>query len=158
VVIADWGGDPSGVDCADLLAQERREVSLVVASHAVAESLHAYRRALYMARLHAGAVDIVHHMRLQAVRGRTAQFENIYEPRLTRAIEADTVVLALGREPVDELLLELDRRGVPAVAAGDCIGPRSMEEAVLEGTLALREDAGVALPSPLRAPSAALRR
>ena len=48
-----------------------------------------------------------------------------------------TLVLAQGRVPVDELWSELE--GHPgAIRAGDVLGPRTMEEAVLEGTLAVR--------------------
>jgi hypothetical protein len=34
---------------------------------------------------------------------------------------------------------ELEHRGVPAVSAGDCLSPRSVEEAVLEGVVAASE-------------------
>jgi hypothetical protein len=45
-------------------------------------------------------------------------------------------VLAQGRVPDDELWAELE--GHPgAVRAGDVLGPRTLEEAVLEGTLAV---------------------
>lgn len=154
VVIADWGGDPSGVDCADLLCEAGHDVSLVVGSHAVGEALHPYRRALYMARLHIGGVDIVHHLRLRAIVGDAVEFENIYEPRLTTRLQAESLVLALGREPADELINELGHRGLRVVAAGDCIGPRSMEEAVLEGTLALSETVDERFPAPMWVPSA----
>jgi hypothetical protein len=46
-----------------------------------------------------------------------------------------TLVLAQGRVPVDALWRALEGRpGV--VRAGDVLGPRSAEEAILEGTLA----------------------
>ncbi len=48
-----------------------------------------------------------------------------------------TLVLAQGRTPDDELWRTLEGRpGV--VRAGDVLGPRSAEEAILEGTLAVR--------------------
>ena len=49
-----------------------------------------------------------------------------------------TVVLAQGRAPEGALWESLDARPGCA-AAGDVLGPRSLEEAVLEGTLAVRE-------------------
>jgi hypothetical protein len=54
-------------------------------------------------------------------------------------LEAETLVLALGREPVDDLVGALNALDVPVRAAGDCLSPRSAEEAILEGTLAARE-------------------
>jgi NADH:flavin oxidoreductase / NADH oxidase family len=50
---------------------------------------------------------------------------------------AATVVLAQGRMPADELWPELAEHP-GAVRAGDVLGPRTLEEAVLEGTLAVR--------------------
>ena len=47
-------------------------------------------------------------------------------------------MLALGRVPERALAEELTARGLPVEEAGDCLSPRSAEEAVLEGTLAAR--------------------
>jgi hypothetical protein len=47
-----------------------------------------------------------------------------------------TIVLAQGRQPVDELWSELQSHP-GAVRAGDVLGPRTLEEAVLEGTMAV---------------------
>ena len=47
-------------------------------------------------------------------------------------------MLALGRVPEDKLAPELAEAGLRVEEAGDCVSPRSLEEAVLEGTLAAR--------------------
>jgi hypothetical protein len=47
-------------------------------------------------------------------------------------------VLALGRVPVDALAPDLRAAGLRVEEAGDCLSPRSLEEAVLEGTGAAR--------------------
>ncbi len=47
-----------------------------------------------------------------------------------------TLVLAQGRAPADELWAQLESHP-GAVRAGDVLGPRTLEEAVLEGTLAV---------------------
>jgi hypothetical protein len=47
-----------------------------------------------------------------------------------------TLVTALGREPVDDLVHELGGRGIACTPVGDCRGARSLEEAILEGTAA----------------------
>jgi hypothetical protein len=46
-------------------------------------------------------------------------------------------VLALGRAPVDALWAQLESHP-GAIRAGDVLGPRTIEEAVLEGTMAAR--------------------
>jgi hypothetical protein len=59
---------------------------------------------------------------------------NVFAPELTTMVPAAAVVLALGRVPVE---VELPT-GISVEHAGDCLSPRSLEEAVLEGTLAAR--------------------
>ncbi len=51
---------------------------------------------------------------------------------------ADALVTALGRVPEDALAPAVAAHGIPVEEAGDCRAPRSLEEAVLEGTLAAR--------------------
>ena len=59
-----------------------------------------------------------------------------------------TIVLAQGRVPADELWPELEHHP-GAVRAGDVLGPRTLEEAVLEGTLAVRNRAAVPVTEPV---------
>jgi hypothetical protein len=46
------------------------------------------------------------------------------------------LVLICGSEPAGELLTEVAAQGLPHVAIGDCLSPRTVEEAVLEGLVA----------------------
>ncbi len=137
-VVADWGGDPSGLACADLLAAAGLEVSLVVAAVAVGEAIHQYLRNVYLERLYRAGVRIEHHLELVRVSGGRAHFRNLFAPEIEVAIPADVVVLALGRVPVGSLAAELRAGGFRVEEAGDCQSPRSLEEAILEGTLAAR--------------------
>ena len=130
VLVADWGGDPSGLDAAELLAAAGKEVTLAVSSVAVGELVHQYRRNLYLQRLYRAGVRILHHHEL----GGDGRLHNVFAPELELEVEADAVVLALGRVPVE---IE-PPPGIPFERAGDCLSPRSLEEAVLEGTLAAR--------------------
>jgi hypothetical protein len=75
-------------------------------------------------------VRIIHHHELAS----GPVLRNVFAPELTVPVEADAVVLALGRVPVT---VE-PPPGLPVESAGDCLSPRSLEEAVLEGTLAAR--------------------
>ena len=91
-----------------------------------------YQRNLYAARLYRAGIEIWHHLELASWDGRRASFTNVFAPELAPTIEADALVLALGRVPVREL----DVQG--AVEVGDRLSPRSLEEAILEGSLAGR--------------------
>ena len=134
VVIADWGGDPAGLDVAETLAGAGRKVTLCVASVAVGESLHQYRRNLALQRLYRAGVEIRQHLELTGVdRGRVV-LRNVFAPELELVLAADALVLALGRVPADDLAPALVAAGLQIEEAGDCLSPRSLEEAILEGT------------------------
>lgn len=137
VLVADWGGDPAGLDCAELLAGAGCEVTLTIAATAAGESLHSYRRALYLARLYRAGVSIRHHLRLVETTPEGGLFANLFAEDLSELIQADHVVLAQGRIPAPSPYAELRERGLEARRAGDCASPRSLEEAILEGTMAV---------------------
>lgn len=83
-------------------------------------------------------VTILHHLALVSVTGDAVRLRNVFAPELTETMRADAVVLALGRVPEESMAAELAGHGIAVVEAGDCRSPRSLEEAVLEGTLAAR--------------------
>jgi pyruvate/2-oxoglutarate dehydrogenase complex dihydrolipoamide dehydrogenase (E3) component len=132
VVVADWGGDASGLDAAELLAASGRQVALAIGSAALGETLHQYQRNLYAARLYRAGIEVWHHLELAAWDGGRASFTNIFAPELEAGLTGDALVLALGRVPVRDLAVQ------GAVEAGDRLAPRSLEEAILEGSLAGR--------------------
>ena len=134
VVVADWGGDPSGLDAAEVLAAVGKRVTLAVASVAVGELVHQYRRNLYLQRLYRAGVTILHHHKLDSADEGVVRLRNVFARELVAELDADVLVLALGRVPVEVSAPP----GIPVERAGDCLSPRSLEEAVLEGTLAAR--------------------
>ncbi len=56
--MADWGGDATALDCAEVLEAAGREVVLAVGSVTPAETLHQYTRNIYIARLCRLDIDI----------------------------------------------------------------------------------------------------
>jgi pyruvate/2-oxoglutarate dehydrogenase complex dihydrolipoamide dehydrogenase (E3) component len=132
VVVADWGGDATGLDAAEVLAASGFEVALAVGSAAFGEGLHQYQRNLYAARLYRAGIEVWHHLELGGWDGALARFTNIFAPELEAPMRADALVLALGRTPVRDLVVQ------GALEAGDRLSPRSLEEAILEGSLAGR--------------------
>jgi 2,4-dienoyl-CoA reductase-like NADH-dependent reductase (Old Yellow Enzyme family)/thioredoxin reductase len=138
-VVADWGGDASGLASAELLARAGNQVVLAVGSATLGETLHQYQRNLYAQRLYRAGVEILHHLDLVAAETGAVRFANLFAPDLETTLPADLLVLALGRTPERGLAEELAARGLPVKEAGDCLSPRSAEEAILEGTLAVRD-------------------
>ena len=131
VLVADWGGGWDGLDAAEVLARHGLQVTLACAAPCPGHTLHQYQRNLYLSRLDEEAVEILHHTE---VTGRGLR--HLFSGRTSRLLEVATIVYAQGREPEDELWAELE--GKPGrVRAGDVLGPRSAEEATLEGVTAL---------------------
>jgi thioredoxin reductase len=136
VVVADWGGDASGLACADLLDSAGNSVTVAVGSAAVGETLHQYQRNLYAARLYRAGVRLEHHLELTGAEHGRVLVRNLFAPELESELRADLLVLALGRIPERGLVTALADAGLEVHEAGDCLGPRGLEEAILEGTLA----------------------
>jgi 2,4-dienoyl-CoA reductase-like NADH-dependent reductase (Old Yellow Enzyme family)/thioredoxin reductase len=144
VVVADWGGDPSGLDAAELLATSGNRVTLAVASVTVGEAVHQYRRNLYLQRLYRAGVEILHHRELVGASNGAVELRNVFARELHEQVRADLLVLAQGRVPVDALAPALRAVGLEVTEAGDCRSPRSLEEATLEAALAVRRLGAVA--------------
>ncbi len=138
VVVADWGGDASGLASAELLAAAGNDVTLAVGSASLGETLHSYQRNVYAARLYRAGVRIEHHLELTGAERGRALLRNLFAPEVETALAAELLVLALGRVPLRGLAEALAARGLEVHEAGDCLSPRGLEEAILEGTLAAR--------------------
>ncbi len=138
-VIADWGGDPAALDCAEILASEGRDVTLAVGAVMLGQTLHQYARNQYLARLARANVRIEHYLGLHSAAGGVVQFRNIFAPELQATTATDALLVSLGRIPEHGLVPQLRQHETAAVqTVGDCCSPRGLEEAILEGTIAVR--------------------
>jgi 2,4-dienoyl-CoA reductase-like NADH-dependent reductase (Old Yellow Enzyme family) len=134
VMVVDWGVDWAGLDASEALRLAGRDVTLVCAGLHPGMMLHQYQRALYLSRLDSAGVAIIHHAELTA-EGGDLMLRNVFSGRTMPSPEHRTLVLAAGREPEDGLWQQLEN--LPRVVrAGDVLGPRTLEEATLEGTIA----------------------
>jgi len=139
VLVADWGGEPTGLDTAELLAGAGREVTLLTAAPMPGFSVHQYARHQYLARLERAGARFASGLELDSAAGEEVRCRSIFAPERKATFAADAVVLSLGRVPEDRLGAALRSAGIPYASAGDCRSPRGLEEAILEGTLAVRQ-------------------
>ena len=103
------------------------------------ETVHQYQRSRYLARLDELGVTVRAHTEL-VVRPDALLLRNIHSGRESVLTAFATVVTAAGRVPHDPLWADLE--GAPGVTrVGDVLSPRGLEEAVLEGAMAVREHA-----------------
>ena len=128
VLVADWGGGWDGLDAAEVMAEQGLDVTYACAAPSPAWTLQQYQRNLYLARFDERGIPILHHTEVLGDRLR-----HLFSGREHRLPEVATIVYAHGRVPEDGLWATLEGR--PGMTrAGDVLGPRTAEEAVLEGT------------------------
>ncbi|MGD9885121.1 MAG: FAD-dependent oxidoreductase [Reyranella sp.] len=136
VLVADWRCDWVGMGLAEKLAREGRHVRLAITGTHVGQNLQQYLRDHWAGKLHKLGVEVIPYARLFGVDADTAYLAHIVSGEPIIANEVETVVLALGHRPDTSLEEELAPLGVPLHLAGDCLAPRSAEEAVYEGMMA----------------------
>ncbi|MEM7565532.1 MAG: FAD-dependent oxidoreductase, partial [Pseudomonadota bacterium] len=135
VVIADWKADWTGLGLAEKLARDGCRVTLMVNASMAGETLQIYTRNHYVARLYDLEVEMITHARLYGSDGRTFYFQNTLTDAAIE-IEADTLVYSLGQQPRNHLETGLRKAGFSPIVIGDCLLPRTAEEAVYEGMAA----------------------
>lgn len=133
VVIADWRADWIGIGIAERLAVAGCAVTLCTNAALAGETLQIYTRNHYVGRLHKLGVTIRTHARLFGADDDTVYFQDTLsgEPLVLEGV--DTLVLALGHQVDDKLERELHGTGIETITIGDCVVPRTAEEAVFEG-------------------------
>ena len=136
VLVADWGGDWTGLDVAETLVERGVEVRLAVASPGFADVVHQYQRNTYLERLDLAGVEILPHLRAVAVGAGEARCRNVFSDREVVVDGVDTLVANGGRQVSNDLFEALSVEHGRVVRVGDCLGPRSIEEAIGEGTRA----------------------
>ncbi|MHB8505430.1 MAG: FAD-dependent oxidoreductase, partial [Acidimicrobiales bacterium] len=133
IVVVDWRGDWVGVGVARLLAAAGRSVTLAARGYHAADRLQQYVRDAQLGALHRAGIRVEPLVRPYGVDDDTVYLQHVLtdEPVLLEGVSG--VVLACGHRADDTLLGELEAAGVTALGIGDCMSPRSVEEAVLEG-------------------------
>ena len=132
VVVADWRCDWIGPGIAQLLAREGCTVDLAVNGLVPGETLPLYVRDNIAADLHRAEIKVTNYARLFGSDGDTVFLQHTASAAPIMIEGVETLVLCLGHTPVSDL--EADLRGMVELhMAGDCLTPRTAEEAVYEG-------------------------
>ncbi|AGT11264.1 oxidoreductase [Paracoccus aminophilus] len=138
VVVTDWRSDWIGPGVAQLLAREGSSVELAVSGVHMGETVPLYVRDVTAGELHRLGVRVTPYARLYGTDGDSVFMQHIAsgEPIVFEGIE--TLVLSNGHLPVDDLSGEIAAMGIECHQIGDCMTPRTAEEAVYEGMVAGR--------------------
>jgi 2,4-dienoyl-CoA reductase-like NADH-dependent reductase (Old Yellow Enzyme family)/thioredoxin reductase len=132
-VVADWRGDWVGIGVARLLAERGERVTLAVNGYSAGAALQQYVRDSLVGALERQRIAVVPLVRLFGVDDDSVYLQHVLtgEPVILEGVSS--LVLALGHDADSGLLSALEESGHAVAGVGDCLAPRSVEEAVLEG-------------------------
>ena len=134
VVIADWRCDWIGLGVAEKLARAGCHVRLAVNGAVPGEGIHFITRDTWIGKLHELGVEMIPFARLFGAHADSVYLQHTVSQQAIVLEEVDTLVTvsanprsaALAEELTGETDIELH-------LIGDCLSPRTAEEAVLEG-------------------------
>jgi mycofactocin system FadH/OYE family oxidoreductase 2 len=138
VVVIDDVHTEQALSTAELLLEQARRVEVISPLFYVGQDIGVTSIAPLYARLYAKGVVLTPCSELRAVEGSTVIVANVFSGAERRIEGVDSVVLATGSRSTDGLYRAL-KGHVPALhAAGDCVAPRGVHQAILDGTRAAR--------------------
>lgn len=133
VLVVDWRCDWIGTGIAELLARQGSQVQLAVNGTHAGEALPLYVRDNNAAELHRLQVPVTTYARLYGCDRSTVFMQHTASGEPIVFEDIDTLVLCQGHEPLDALASALRPLVGQFIAIGDCLAPRTAEEAVYEG-------------------------
>ncbi|WP_136440940.1 FAD-dependent oxidoreductase [Pacificoceanicola onchidii] len=138
VVVADWRADWIGIGLAERLALNGHRVRLAVNGYMPGQTIQMYVRDASIGRLHELGVEMLPYVRLFGADGDSVYLQHLMSNEAVICEEVDTLVLCQGHTPSTAVEDLVRRMGLEHHLVGDCIAPRTAEEAVLEGLRAGR--------------------
>lgn len=133
VIVADWRCDWIGPGIAELLVDNGCSVELAVNGTHPGELLPLYVRDNIAAELHRKGVGITPYARLYGCDSGTVYLQHTVSEQPIVFEGVDTLVLCLGHTPADDLRERLAGLAPEVHLIGDCLAPRTAEEAVYDG-------------------------
>lgn len=135
-VVFDFGGDWAGIEAAIYLAEKGCNVTLITARLHIGEEVHQYLRNEYMKKLYELNVTLKPHHDFGGIKNGKVMCRNLFTHKIDEMDNYSTVVLSVGRVPNVELFEEIKKLAPSVSQIGDCLAPRTIEEATLEGLIA----------------------
>jgi phytoene dehydrogenase-like protein len=132
-VIADARCDWVAVGIAEMLARRGTRVSLAVTGALPAEAVQSYVRDEALARLARLHVGFRSHLHLFGADDDTVYFRHVTSKEPVMIEEVEALVLSHPAQSRIQLAADLAAAPFEVIEIGDCLAPRTAEEAVLDG-------------------------
>jgi NADPH-dependent 2,4-dienoyl-CoA reductase/sulfur reductase-like enzyme len=137
VVVADWRPDWIGLGVSELLAHAGHRVTLAVNGYYAGQRVQQYVRDVMTTSTLRAGVEIVPLTRLYGADDDTVYLQHVLTDQPVVVSGVSALVLSQGHHSVTDLHDALTAPGNgfagEVFAIGDCLAPRTVEEAVLEG-------------------------
>ncbi|MBT4519357.1 MAG: FAD-dependent oxidoreductase [Halieaceae bacterium] len=138
VVVADWRCDWIGLGVAEKLVLEGSTVRLCFDGETLGQNLQLYLRTHWAGVMHRLGVQTIPYARLFGTDSDTVYFHHNGSGEPIICEDVDTLILAQGHKPSTALEEALGGLNIEIHLIGDCLSPRTAEEAVYEGLMAAR--------------------
>ena len=135
----DWaktvivGGGASGCETALYLAELGGKVTIVEMLSEMATNLETITRKVLLKKLEENKVTMLAGSKLVRIIDKGVQISGT--DGIEISIEADRVVMAVGNRPDNRLYQQIALSGYEIHRVGDCLEPRSIKQAIYEGTV-----------------------
>ncbi len=133
VVVADWRCDWIGLGIAQQLAHQGHKVTLAVDGYMAGQRIQQYVRDEMTKEALLAGVEIVTLVRLYGADADSVYLQHVLTGEPVVVDDVAALVLSQGHDSVTELLESLADYPGEVHAIGDCLAPRTVEEAILEG-------------------------
>lgn len=131
-VVFDFGGDWAGVEGALYLAEKGCDVTLVTARLHAAENVPQYLRNEYIKRLNECSVTVEPQHDFGGIDEENVVVRNLFTQERSHH-SWERIILSVGQVPHTGLYDAIKNSGIPVHQIGDCLAPRTIEEATHEG-------------------------
>jgi len=138
VLVVDDVHTEQALSTAELLLEQGKRVEVISPLFHVGQDIGITSIAPLYTRLYTRGVVLTPSTELRAIEGTAVIVRNVFSLAERRIEGVDSVVLATGSRSTDALYRALKGQ-VPALhAVGDCVAPRGVHQAILDGTRAAR--------------------
>jgi 2,4-dienoyl-CoA reductase-like NADH-dependent reductase (Old Yellow Enzyme family)/thioredoxin reductase len=132
--VAVLGGGMVGAEVAEYLAQSGNKVSIIEQLPAAFQDMEPFNRFGLIEALEKNKVAVLSNRKAIAITENGIHVHNLQLGQ-NELIEAEWVVISTGATAEDSLINELEDSSIDLFTVGDCVKPRSVMEAVYEGSL-----------------------